>query len=209
MLQRHILRSVVWTGEKKKKINWNDYLTPKLNSIKTHGNARRLCLRSVIYFVIQSNIGLHRCLLNCSYCQVTVESPCLCSFIHSDRKWQCCAEKLWRRGVVCLKGITEREMIAETFLSLSRVVFALTQEVWRRKRKQLELLIISMWCLSSYFTPAFLQGSPRCNCGAQPEERSCSVVGWFSSRYFCFCCQTAARWAGCDCGGCCLFTAFQ
>lgn len=47
-----------------------------------------------------------------------------------------------------------------------------------------------------------------CFCSAgQPEERRCSVVWWFNSRYFCIFCQVTAGWPDCGCDGCCWHVA--
>ena len=43
---------------------------------------------------------------------------------------------------------------------------------------------------------------------SQPEERSFSIVYWYSSGYLCIFCQTAAGSTHCGWGGCCLVVSF-
>ncbi len=42
----------------------------------------------------------------------------------------------------------------------------------------------------------------------QPENRSCSVVWWYDSRYFCITCQAEAGWTRCCWVGYCHFVSF-
>ena len=44
---------------------------------------------------------------------------------------------------------------------------------------------------------------------SQPEDRSCCVVWWYGSGYFCMFCQAAAGRTDCDYGGCCLLVPLR
>ncbi len=55
----------------------------------------------------------------------------------------------------------------------------------------------------------YIYGMRRMGWGVlQPEERSCFIVWWYDSRYFCITCQMAAGWTASGWGGYCLLISF-
>lgn len=63
-----------------------------------------------------------------------VQSPCLRSFMHSDRERQCCGQKLCSGDIFARSLLPKREMIIESFYNLLYLVFTIDYLLWHQTR---------------------------------------------------------------------------